>query len=249
MGLYYIPRDDYLMHHGVKGQKWGVRNDYQPTGRRRSSGLTTANDVNQKRGLSKGAKIALGVGAGVAAAGLAAGGGYALYKTGAGKAALKAGSSLIKSAMREAKTTGQAAKAYVQSRNGKKIFSNVKSARSSAKVFQQAPGAKEVTRAARKRIAKEYIQNAGNKVGGIVKTKAKDTASGIFNGLKKAGNDFSSKENIERIVSEGTKKGFDTLAKSAISGGIVLGAKSAIRGQAPNRQEAAKWMTQNPNEK
>lgn len=32
MGSYYIPRDDYLMHYGVKGQKWGIRRFQNPDG-------------------------------------------------------------------------------------------------------------------------------------------------------------------------------------------------------------------------
>lgn len=246
MGLYYIPRDDYLMHHGVKGQKWGVRNDPERVGRRRS-GLTTANDVNQKRGLTKGQKTALKVGAGVAAAGLAVGGGYALYKTGAGKAALKAGSSLIKSAMREAKTTRQAAKAYVQSRNGKKLFSSAKSARASAKVFQKAPGAKELTRAARRQIIKDYTGNAGAKVKGIAKHIGNNTVKGAIDGLKESAKGIVSYDNVKQLVNDNVKRGVNTAAGAAITGGIGIAAKKAIGGRTPNRQEISSYMTRNPN--
>lgn len=246
MGLYYIPRDDYLMHHGVKGQKWGVRNDPERIGRRRS-GLTTAQDINRKRGLSKGAKIALGVGAGALATAAIAGGGYALYKTGAGKTALKAGSSIIKSAMREAKTTGQAAKAYVQSRNGKKLFSSAKSARASAKVFQQTPGAKELTRAARRQIIKDYAGNAGAKVRGIAKHIGNNTVKGAIDGLKEGGKGIVSYDNVKQLVNDNVKRGVNVAAGGLIAGGIGAATKTAISGKKMNRQELTSYLTRNPN--
>ena len=40
--------DQYLMHYGVKGMKWGVRHDYVPTGRGRSSSSTPSNANSSK---------------------------------------------------------------------------------------------------------------------------------------------------------------------------------------------------------
>lgn len=47
---YRINRDEeYLAHHGVKGQKWGVRNEEEPTGRqRKGSGDTDLYEYNSK---------------------------------------------------------------------------------------------------------------------------------------------------------------------------------------------------------
>lgn len=240
MGLYYIPRDDYLMHHGVKGQKWGVRNDPERVGRRRS-GLTTANDVNQKRGLTKGQKTALKVGAGVAAAGLAIGAGVALHKSGMGKQVVSAGMKMLK----------PATKVKIANTDYKHA------AKESAKVFKAAMRKDRIQKAktyakATAKVAGKYAKSGAQKTGTAMKKIAQSTAGGVFDGLKGlagTGEDgFFSRSNIKQIVVNGGKKGLNTLATSAISGGIVLGAKSAIRGQEPSRQEAAKWLTRNPND-
>lgn len=240
MGLYYIPRDDYLMHHGVKGQKWGVRNDPERVGRRRS-GLTTANDVNQKRGLTKGQKTALKVGAGVAAAGLAIGAGVALHKSGMGKQVVSAGMKMLKPATKvkiantawkhSAKESGKVFKAAIRKERAQK-----------AKIYAQATA----------RVAKKYAKVGAQKTGNAMKKIAKETSGGVFDALKGlagTGEDgFFSRSNIKQIVVNGGKKGLNTLSTAAISGGVVLGAKSLIRGQGPSRQEAAKWLTRNPND-
>ena len=57
MGLYYIPRDDYLMHYGVKGQKWGIRRFQNPDGTLTAEGMKRygyGNDKKIAKGLSKG---------------------------------------------------------------------------------------------------------------------------------------------------------------------------------------------------
>ena len=226
MGLYYIPRDDYLMHHGVKGQKWGVRNDPERVGRKRS-GLKTAKDVNQKKGLSTGAKIALGVGG----AALAAGAGYALYKTGGAKAAARLGGKLLKTAVQKSKTAAP------------KIANAAKTGLKKGSIYARATA----------KVAGKYAKIGAQKTGSAMKKIATNTAGGVFDALKGlAGVDneegFFSRANIKQVVLNGGKKGLNTLSTAVISGGIVLGAKSAIRGQSPNRQEAAKWLTRNPNE-
>ena len=64
---------EYLMHHGVKGMKWGVRKEYEPAGRKNSGGKS-----GKKKLTAKQKKI---IGA-VAGAAVIAGTGYVLYKTG-----------------------------------------------------------------------------------------------------------------------------------------------------------------------
>ena len=241
MGLYYIPRDDYLMHHGVKGQKWGVRNDPERVGRRRS-GLTTANDVNQKRGLSKGAKIALGVGGAALATGAVVGGAMLAKKYGVNpKTVANFGAKILK----------PATKVKIANTDYKHA------AKESAKVFKAAMRKEQIQKAktyakATAKVAGRYAKSGAQKTGTAMKKIAKSTAGGVFDGLKGlagTGEDgFFSRSNIKQIVINGGKKGLNTLATSAISGGIALGAKSMIRGQEPTRQEAAKWLTRNPNE-
>lgn len=74
---------DELYHYGVKGMRWGVRNDDKPKGRRQTSSDET--DRNEKKGLSRKQKtaIALGtVGAAVVATALVSYGTYRLAKSG-----------------------------------------------------------------------------------------------------------------------------------------------------------------------
>lgn len=77
--------EDYLMHHGIRGQKWGVRRfqnkdgsttaagrkRYSTDNANRSSSNSGNNSGSKKSGMSKGKKIAIGVGAVGAAAGIA----------------------------------------------------------------------------------------------------------------------------------------------------------------------------------
>lgn len=61
MSNYYLTQEDYLMHHGVKGQKWGVRQWQNPDG-----SLTPAGRIHYGYGeaLNKGSKITSNIGSG-----------------------------------------------------------------------------------------------------------------------------------------------------------------------------------------
>lgn len=63
--------EDYLMHHGVKGMKWGVRHDPERVGRVRNVGTSLSNKrkglTNKQKRILKGAAIAAGL---IAAAGI-----------------------------------------------------------------------------------------------------------------------------------------------------------------------------------
>lgn len=80
MGVYRIRYSNELRHHGVKGMKWGVRKEYQPVGRKSSSGAKGSSEEKKRRKLTAKQKRIIGAVAGTAA--LAATG-YVLYKTGA----------------------------------------------------------------------------------------------------------------------------------------------------------------------
>lgn len=83
MGYYFT--DDYLAHHGIKGQRWGIRRFQKQDGTRTAAGKARAKENSSseaqnesKRGLSDSQKKALKIGASLVAAGLVAYGGYKL---------------------------------------------------------------------------------------------------------------------------------------------------------------------------
>lgn len=80
--IYVIRSDDVLVHHGVKGMKWGIRHDPERTGRRRSKSVSN-NNQNKHKGLSDKAKKRIIVGAAIVGTALAAYGAYKLGKSGA----------------------------------------------------------------------------------------------------------------------------------------------------------------------
>lgn len=91
MGYYYS--DDYLEHHGILGQKWGIRRFQRPDGTRTAAGKERAkenskasNEESTKKGLSDKQKKALIIGASVVSTALIAYGGYKLATSPKGQA-------------------------------------------------------------------------------------------------------------------------------------------------------------------
>ena len=74
--MYGLISQDYLVHHGIKGMKWGIRHDPERLGRQRGSKQSSVR--KKKKGLTKTTKLLLGTAAlaGVAAIGVYAGGRY-----------------------------------------------------------------------------------------------------------------------------------------------------------------------------
>ena len=73
----YIYTDE-LYHHGIKGQKWGVRRFQNEDGTRTAAGKKRAQTAEEKRERRK--KIATGIAVGTAATAAAVAGGYTLYR-------------------------------------------------------------------------------------------------------------------------------------------------------------------------
>lgn len=113
MSTYYIagiPYSDELYHHGIKGQKWGVRRyqnedgSYTPAGKKRYSDGASGNASSKSGGidkekLKKAAKIA----AVAAGTGLAAYGAYRFANSDAGRNLVSGAASRIRSSAEGAK--------------------------------------------------------------------------------------------------------------------------------------------------
>ena len=89
-------QSDYIKHHGIRGQRWGIRRfqnkdgSLKPAGEKRyyddtkkskTDSKSESTSGEQKKGLSDSQKKALKVGAAVLGTTLAAYGGYKLYQT------------------------------------------------------------------------------------------------------------------------------------------------------------------------
>ena len=84
MEKYTMHRSDFLQHHGILGMKWGVRRFQNKNGSLTSAGKKRYAGKSRKQGLklTDHQKRAIKIGAAVAITGLAAYGGYKLYKSG-----------------------------------------------------------------------------------------------------------------------------------------------------------------------
>lgn len=101
--LFFIDEDEVLVHHGVKGMKWGVRKQRAASG--------GAGSTKKRKGLSRKQKAAIAGVLGTAAAGA----GYYLHKSGKGKQlaglAKKGGASAKKYAQGKGRNLGAQARA------------------------------------------------------------------------------------------------------------------------------------------
>ena len=198
----------YLAHHGVKGQKWGVRKQIPTSGRTRAS---VRPSPDRRKAIAIAAVSTLGAAALI-------GGGVAVAKN--PEAVTKA--------------LGSIGKAFAKTATKGDIWKGT---------------AKKSARAMKRHFRREAIKAAPKKVATGVKTVAKNTASGVWNGLKEGTKEFANEKNIRQTVKSSTLRGANTALGALICGSIGLGVKSAISGQAPNRQEVTSYLTTNPNKK
>ena len=99
---------DYLAHHGIKGQKWGVRRFQNPDGTRTEEGKKRYSSASSESGSSVGSwakahkkELAIAGGVALAAAGTALAIKYGDVSLAAGKVAIKAGKDYVKNKIKE----------------------------------------------------------------------------------------------------------------------------------------------------
>ena len=81
MNDFYVIKNDELYHYGVKGMKWGVRKEYEPHPREKSSKVEEPSSEKKKKGLTDKQKKYLKIGVAVVGAALVAYGGYKIYSS------------------------------------------------------------------------------------------------------------------------------------------------------------------------
>jgi len=226
--MWYVVYPDELYHHGIKGQKWGIRRYQNPDGSytaagkkrygidgSRNKGTSKSNDSSgsEKKGLSDKQKKALKVGAAVGATALAAVGGYALYKSGKLDNVIAKGRDSLEIA-KKYKATDLEIRAKVGVSNAKRKAREVGDSLVSNKTRDRVRDAKE-TAALNAMLfsdkAKDaqwkaplYAQLIGNETK-VLGNKIKGTASGIAGLMTQSVNDIIDQYEAQRPHYSGTR--------------------------------------------
>ena len=216
------PNPKFIAHHGVKGQKWGVRKQVPISGRTRAS-VRPSPDKRKAIAIAAVSTLA-------AASVVAAGVGVAKNPEAVGRALTSIGGAFAK-----------APKQKILSATSKSL--GKANAKASAKFMK-----KELRKQSIKAIPGK-VKSGATKVGKGVKTVAGNTARGVWGGLKEGAKEFANEKNIKQTVKSSVLRGANTALGALICGSIGLGVKTGISGRAPSRQEVTSYLTTNPNKK
>lgn len=219
--IFFIDEDEVLVHHGVKGMRWGVR-------KQRPSG--GAGPSKKRKGLSRKQKAAI---AGVLGTAAAVGGGYYLHKSGNDKkiAALakKQGAAAKKFAQGKGRNLG--AQARVKQAQAKR-FAKVQSANAKGAAEKYAEATRLGANAAKfkagaaARSVGYKAKNQAWKAGNSARNAAKGGASGAKSAAGSAARAVKSKfgkKAPSKALSTAVRSGGAGRRKLAVSGTKVVG--------------------------
>lgn len=256
-----VPTDEYLMHHGTKGQKWGVRK-YQNTdgsltaegrrhygigeGLRKAKEYLTERDENGKLHLSKqGKRIAIGAGVGAAAIGAGIGT-VALAKSGALKGL---GGAVKKYKETTSKMTNQELGDYMNKNLANSIRAVTGRTAEGAKIAGAGPSGAQKAKAAVRGTARHLIASkeyGERKVGDVLKNIA---------GITTKTADTLASGTIQKDVNEIVHNNFKNYASKMLAVGAVASvgltaynAKQKVNQEDPTG-EKGRYMYPNPNKK